>query len=709
MDDKWPYFDVEYSGAHFFTSVEEVEQELRAGYVVSDDTDEETLGNGIGSPSKKFKGKHKNTIEQHLKALRDYPDEYLLLYNMQYSINHFTLERPAEGENAEKFQPARAMIFIDNENDNIKVDVEMFEPVGADLVIDEGKANFDTKDFSVAKAKAIIDLLQRHKMVDNLDDLKLRDADEECQNIVKQAVEELKKEKNRPSKGVMSEESEDSTDNSSVDDEAFSKFSTSNEGDTGQSTETPPQTEEKHGIRGWWERRKARRSLSTEDREQILKANRTFENWLNKNKVKGRSWRLGYDGDGGWTTFTSYPTEYRRFPRHDVESNDKGEIKYNYEFKIYTRIVNGKVQIAYSLPPGKILNNDQAALIAAAFKAAGVKYVSFNGMTDANEAAMRTGCAFKGLIPTNHTINFEKFDKMIDSAGTKMDKNSPEFYRYKYDLAMQVNKNLQKKGIDYNDEKNKSNPDCLRIRWAIGSYELYPFSHLWTHSGLRDSYEKKVWMTNLSSGERKNSGAAYMIGAKMAAFSLYKVFSKNSSSPVSVLLNGNSSLTEDERLALASALRQNNVSSDTNVHDLPPKTLLALYDAMFKTQTEQAKKDLEESYFKAIVSSNEFNSKDNPEQYAIKECNENANTLIRNMNEELADSMLPKIFLTETVKPTYNFKEAHERAVELGIIRPRKNKNRGDNERNDNAENESNNSRRKTALPYSHRGRGGME
>lgn len=709
MDDKWPYFDVEYSGAHFFTSVEDVEQELRAGYVVSDDTDEETLGNGIGSPSKKFKGKHKNTIEQHLKALRDYPDEYLLLYNMQYSINHFTLERPAEGENAEKFQPARAMIFIDNENDNIKIDVEMFEPVGADLVIDEGKANFDTKNFSVAKAKAIIDLLQRHKMVDNLDDLKLKDADEECQNIVKQAVEELKKEKNRPSKGVMSEESEDSDENSSVDDEAFNKFSSSNEGDTGQSTETPPQTEEKHGIRGWWARRRAQRALSASDREQILKANKIFENWLNKNKVNGRSWRLGYDGDGGWTTFTSYPTEYRKLPRHDVEANDKGEMKYNYEFKIYTRVVNGKVQIAYSLPPGKILNNDQAALIAAAFKAAGVKYVSFNGMTDANEAAMRTGCAFKGLIPTNHTINFEKFDKMIDSAGTKMDKNSPEFYRYKYDLAMQIDKNLQKKGIDYREEKNKNNPDCRRIRWAVGAYELHPFRDLWEDFGLRGSYEKKVRMTNMSVTEKTDNGAAYMIGAKMAVFSLYQAFSENASSPVSVLLEKNSALTEDEKLALSLALRQNQTSSDTCVRDLSPRTLLALYDAMSRTQTEQAKKDLEESYFKAIVSSNEFDSKDNPEQYAIKECNDNADLLISNMNEELKDCQLPPIFLTRTTKPKYNFKEAHDRAVELGIIRPRKNKNRGDNERNDNAENESNNSRRKTALPYSHRGRGGME
>ncbi len=701
MENNWPYFKVKNKDKTFFKTPEQVEEELRAGYIVSDDTDNETIGNGWGGRIGKIKKQFKNNkLEKHLEALRKHPDEYVRLYNLQFSINHFTRKVNPSNEDSEEIQPARAIIFIDDKDDNIKVDVEMFDPVGTDLVIDEGKANFDPNGLNVTRAKAVIDLLNRHNLVEGLDDLKLYDADENCTNLINKAVEELKQDAYAEERGFMSGEKAPKQDDNPVSDEDFVSAA-SNEG-SAQQTHADTSESSKNGgffsnIFG------SKNKLSAESKKDIEKANKVFENWLNKNKVKGRSWQLGYDWDGGWETFTAYPSESIKRRRRDVEANDKGELKYNYEFKIYTRVKNGKVEIAYSLPPGKILNNDQSALIAAAFKAAGVKYVSFNGMTDANEAAMRTGCAMKGLIPVNHTINFEKFDKMVDIAGTKMDKNSPEFYRYKYDLAMQVDKNLQKKGIDWRDEKNKNNPDCRRIRWSIGAYELHPFRDLWEDFGLRSSFEKKVRMNSLSQEERTNKGAAYVIGAKMAVFSLYQTFSENTSSPVSALLDEkNKTLTNNEKEALSLALAKAGTSKDTNVRDLSPKTLLALYDAMYETQTELAKKDLEDSYLKAIVSANEFDSKDNPEQYAIRECNGNADLLISNMNEELKDCQLPPIFLTRTTNPKYNFNEAHDRAVELGIIRPRPKKtryNRDENADGDDNENKDTAPRKKMALP----------
>ncbi len=709
MEDKWPYFEVKNTDKTFFQTPEQVERELCAGYVASDNSDEETLGSGLGRRIGKLKNKFKNNkLEQHLDALRKHPDEYVRLYNLQFSINHFTQKVNPSDEDSEEIQPAQAIIFIDEKDNNIKVNVEMFEPVGADLVIDEGKANFDATGLSVTRVKAVIDLLNRHHLVDGFDDLKLCDADENCTNLVNKAVEELKEEAKKEEKGFMRGESTDSIDNTPVKDEDFNTPSSS-EGSAEQAHNAPSNTERRSGLLG---KIFGFNKISEAEKQELEKANKIFENWLNKNKVKGRSWQFGYEWSGGWDTFTAYPTESIKRRRYDVEANEKGELKYNYEFKIYTRIKNGKVEIAYSLPPGKILNNDQSALIAAAFKAAGVKYVSFNGMTDANEAAMRNGCAMKGLIPVNHTINFEKFDKMIDTAGIKMDKNSPEFYRYKYDLAMQIDKNLQKKGIDWRDEKNKNNPDCRRIRWSIGAYELHPFRDLWEDFGLRASYEKKVRMNDKNPDDRAKYGAAYVIGAKMAVYSLYQAFSENAASPVSVLLDqNNNTLSKEEKAALSSVVGD---STDTNVRDLSPKALLALYDAMYNTQIEVAKRDLEDNYRRAIISANEFDSKDNPEQYAIRECNGNADLLISNMNEELKDCQLPPIFLTRTTNPKYNFDEAHDRAVELGIIKPRAKKNRykserrdydsrdNNEERNDNIgdeENKNTSPRKKMALP----------
>ncbi|MBP5399360.1 MAG: hypothetical protein J6Y53_02970 [Alphaproteobacteria bacterium] len=708
MDTKWPYFDVEYGGARFFTSIEAVEQALRDGYVVSDDADEETIGNGLGGPSKSFKKRHNNTIEQHLKALKDHPEEYMLLYNLQYTINHFTLERPTE-EGSEKFQPARAMVFIDDKTNNIKVDVEMFEPVGADLVIDEGKANFDIKNFNVPKAKAILDLLQRHKLVSGLDNLKLNDADEECQNIVSQAVEELKKEKNRPSSGFMRGESEDYNGNSPVGDDAFEKFSSSNEGRASQGMPTPPQETEKRGLRGWWAKRREGKKLSSEELENIRKADKIFENWLNKNKVKGRSWQLGYDWNGGWTTYTAYPNESTKRRQHDIEANEKGELKYNYEFKIYTRVKNGRVEIAYSLPPGKILTNTQAALIAAAFKEAGVKYVSFNGLTDDNEAAMRTGCAFKGLIPVNHTINFEKFDKMVDSARTKLRNNSPQFCEYVHDLAMQIDKNLQKKGIDWRDEKNHNDPDCLCIIWAEKYYKLYPFSIFWnSYYGLENTFNNRV---NEAITLSPKNNAAQIIGAINAVARISEIYSETNGKDFAYLLNDNCQLlTSDEKNILISSLRNAGISTKSLVRDNGARVLKPVYERMCATQEELAKKDIEAKYFEDLGDREKGNKIDNPKQHAIESCYKVARGKIDDINRTFDGSKLETIGLSlGKIGLTYDYSLADEQAIKMGLIKSYKNRNRRDNDSNDDDENRNNNFRRRNSLPYAHSGRGGME
>ena len=648
MSENWPYFKVNKSSITLFPTKEDVENSLRAGYVMTDDPDEDLLANFGNNPQRTRNKYMKERLQRHLDALDAHTEEYIRLYNLQFTINNFYAKKDPADENSEEFLPAKANIDIDDSS-NPKMTVEMFAPIGADLIVDDETATFDPKGLSVPRMKAIIDLACRHNMVSDINAFELENCDADLKNMLEKAKEELIKEHREPVTGGMSGEEDKPVSDADFEKAKDEKKQQPQPSDNKNSNE--PQRDPKA------------------EKEMLDKANKLFENWLNKNKIKNNTWFLGHDFSGGWTTFTVYSSESDDPFRKPVEKTRRGDIKYNYELEIKTRIRNGRLEIEFSVPYGKNLNEDQAANIAAAFKAAGVKRITFDGLTDGNEAAMRLGCAAKGVIPINHNINFEKYDKMINMAGVKMDKNSPDFYQYQYDLAIQVGERLKGKGIDWNDEKNKNNPECRRIRWAVGAYKRHPFRDLWEDSGLRDSYEQKIDICTVAKGTKAYSDAAYAVGAKMAVYYLYQEFSQNALSPISVFLDGKSgSLNEREKLVLANALQRSNISLDTTMRNVPPHVFLELYEEMFKTQHENAKRDLEYNYVEALTSANKYGSKDNPEYIAIRKCASNAEVFMRNMKKELAEFQLPEIGLKDPNEYNYDFKPAYEKAVADGLI-----------------------------------------
>ena len=666
--------------------------------------------------------KYKEMLTRKKKMEIERAKNQLALYNKDketyatlYSIQDLVSSEVVAKDEKKDTRTAEVSAVKEDEAGNLSVKISMLHPIGASITVVDGKVQFSPENMTPEKMAEMIDFLQRHGLVVDTDSLKLENADERTQEAFEGAKEIFEE---RAQEGIenlytrtahsgkyedpyLAEEQaeiekwfeENGVDDrevgqvSQIDDpdlvDELSKEDDGKKRETGETRgaeakedpETGGEAEEEKGEekKGGEKAPKKPAKKKMTAQEQLKEFDASIEGWMNKNKRKNYSWYDGTCWNGGWRTFTCYTSESNDPLRKSITVDPKTkEVKCNYEFKIYTRIgPNGKVEIAYSLPPGKKLTDDQAYLLASAFKDAGIKYVEYAGMPDDDEAIMRGALAKRALIPVGHKINAERFNKMADVAKGKLGDNSAELYKYKHDLAKQMERILIKKGIKWWEEENKNNPDCRCIRWAIGAYKLHPFRDLWEDFGLRGEYEKWV---NAATGRKSDlkekidpdNGAHYAIGATKAVYSLYSMFDEATTKDFTLkdLLEGKSShLSPAEINALRKGLTEKD-TMDTEVRNLSPTAMKAIYNEMVRTQTKVAEKELSKTYMRKIKNKNN----DDIETSAVKECLNNAVTIIKEINGQLEDAQLPKIYLTGIPTPYYQFTEAKEQAKREGLI-----------------------------------------
>ena len=549
---------------------------------------------------------------------------------------------------------------LDSEPFKLKVDLKS---VGTELEVVDGKVYFDTEGMDAKKMHDTIAFLEQHCLVEQSKNLKIKDADEQTLACFDEAKEMFEEESYGPPQIVGIGDIPPENLEALRSQEIASADESNDDDNSNGNTENQVNDNSNAGYQGFAAGNVEPSNNEPSPKDVLKAANKSVEGWCNRNKRRNYSWFKGTSVLGGWDTYTIYPGEDRNQNWKPVTKDKHGRIKVNYEFKVYTRMRNGKLEVCYTCPPGKNLTDDQADLIAGIFEDAGIKYVDFKAMTNPNQAVMRTACAKKLLVPTSHKLDQERFDKMMDAAGKKNDSNSPKLYAYKKDLALQMGEYLRnEKGIDWQDVKNKNNPSCRRIRWAIGAYELHPFRDLWEDFGLRGEYEKRLAAGSPSDPHCTDAenGAVKVIGAKMAVYSLFEMFRDNASKDVRHLLG---QLTGEEKAALSG------LPLNTKVRDMPKESLLAIYSAMCKTQEGVVKNDLEEEYLNIARRNHENGSKDDPEAGALNVMFSRANTMITSLNEELADCNLPQIYLARKDTPKYDFTAARKEASEKGYVR----------------------------------------
>ena len=595
-----------------------------------------------------------NVCDKSLAALRSNPEQFATL--------DFFKERIGEDPDV-----AKAILDLDNEPFKLSIALKS----GVNLEVSDGKVYLDSEEMDAQKMHDTIAFLKQHGLVENSENLEIKDADEQVQACFDEAQEQFEEESYGGSQifGMTEDGGEIPPEELQQLSEAEMAAADSEQSDATSKNAVSDNNESYQGFGG-----EAPTSTTgdnkTDSKNNPLKAAcDSIEVWCNKNKRHHYSWFKGSSAIGGWTTFTIYPGEDRNQNIKPVTKDKDGKIKVNYEFKVYARMRNGKLEICYSLPPGQKLTDDQADIIAGMFDDAGVKNIDFKTMSNANQAIMRTACAKKLLVPTSHKLDQERYDKMVDAAGKKNDPNSPKLYAYKRDLALQMARYLQnEKGIDWRNDKNKNNPSCRRIRWAIAAYDLHPFRDLWEDHGLRREYENRI--ESGSPDDDKKNGAVKIIGAKMAVSSLFKMFSNNASEDVKHLLSTNcKELTEEEKNALRVFVNGTKLKLDTKVRDMPPASLLYIYAAMCNTQELLAKENLENKYIDVVRSNKNNGSRDDPESKAINTIITNANKMLKSVNDDLTDCNIPGIYMTgRDIEPKYDFADARKEAIRQGLI-----------------------------------------
>lgn len=685
-----PYFALKNNRASDM-SVAEVEKVLQRTLDAIQAPEDSELSGENKLQSSKISIK-RTSAERQIETMKRNPELYARLYSLKEDIsNEIVPEDPNNPDSPDKPVAETSPIRAD-ENGSLSMKISLLRPAGVSMEVVDGRVQFSPEDMTPEKMRAMVDFLQRHGLVVDTSNLKLENAEQETQQLFDNVIEQKEQaETGKPNimfaVSADGNEADDGSDHEEDRNEIL-EDQLSHDGEAPQAAADENDSEEAPAQETSDKKKKDKKKKKekTPQEKQLDALNESIAGWMNKNRNKGYSWFEGTSWqdckNGSWQTFTCYSSESTDPFRKPITIDPKTkEVKCNYEFKIYTRInKDGKLEIAYSLPPGKNLTDDQAYLITSALKDAGVKKVKFDKMSDTDDAIMRAACAKRLLIPVGHKINAERYDKMIKTAAQKVDENSPDLYRYKYDLSMQMKTLLEAKGIDVNAEKNRNNPDCRRIRWAVGAYQLHPFRDLWEDFGLRGDFEKAVakgtpGMATTQKGEQ--NGAAQVIGATMAVVSLYKIYEANMESPLTVkdLLDGKNNLlrNEEERKALRAVFAANNDKLDTNVRDLSPRSMRAIYDAMCKTETAKAKQDIDARYLKILRNNQDIEGKGESPEKAVSDCLNNARARIEDVNGQLEDCELKKIYLTRFSLPQHDFSDARAQARQEGLIRSRDN------------------------------------
>lgn len=601
------------------------------------------------------------------------PELYTNLFALKETTNGDTYTENKGTENERTADKAHAKICED-QNGNLFLAVEVFKPTDVSFQVHDGKLSFNPAGMTPDQLKEIISWLDHRGLSSfvNMDELKLENADPKTEEMFAGVKDEIKEETANSEEDYVRSVSADRV--LSVEEE---KEQTAAEAEhtAAPNAENLPAEQEEEQLQSPGEAetelpiesstlpiQEANRNKAPGDAKD--KAVASITKWMDKNKRRGLSYFITHKG--GYTIFTAFGTENPDNMDLDgvIDSKTK-DVKVRNEGKLYVRMdEKGRLEVSFAMPGGKPLSDNYADRIMDAYKDAGITRVKFESLSDANEGVIRSACGRALMIPVGLGLSQVKFDKMIDAAEGRHGKNNPKVLKYKRDLALELARQLEQKGIDWQDPKNKNNVDCRCVRGAIGSYNLAPFRDWWEDFGLRGAYENIV-----KSGS--NTNAAATIGAAEAVGKLYAAFNEGLNSAdnlnlpqqergtVGYLLSPRCAILNDEEKQQFKQYLNGNESIP--MRDMPPEAAIKLFSIMQKTEENAAKKKIEDEYERLVH--DEF-YRGNAERDAVAPFLTDAATSINNVAEDIKDTGLPPIFICRVGNPKYDFSAVKRRQNE---------------------------------------------
>lgn len=649
-------------------------------------------------------GNHSSSLQKKLEEFKSYtPEEkdlYIRLYSLKQSIDaELVAKKDADGnplfdEKGFPLEEDREQAELKKGKNGWYLAVEAYKPGDISFTISDGKLEFDPKGMDPSKMRELFDFLERRGLGSMLDwnlvnqpaPFTLENADDKTQKIFNSVVKQIKEQNlenaGKPDimytcKAESAEESQDANETPEVD---------NNGAGNGNSEEDSPAPDDSPAVlTSEPEANEPRvdevpipaptqkkRNVNADYQEAIA----SLDKWMKKNKREELTFfKRNQDG---YVVYTVFEKESRDNMELDgVIDKKTKELKARHEIKIYVKVdSNGVLEVSFSLPPGKNLNESYMDRLGDAWKDAGIKRVRMcDGISDINEAIMREGFGRALVVPVGHKLTATRLAKIFKAAEGKHGENNPKVFRYKRDLALQMASNIMKKsGWDFRDHPNDE--DCRCCRHTIGSYQLHPFRDLWEDYGLCDHIKTTIKNNDHSSGNP--DGAVEIIGSVRAAkrlFDIYKTFCSLSiyrdASVGEMLAKCNEKdLNADEKREFAAYLKSVGISQDVPLHDMnemaKPSPLLKLGEILEKRCKEETRRDLENEFRKN--SNSKYNAGENKETTTIRTFLSEAAERMKDINNELTDNMLKPIFQPHLGKPDYNFEHIRQKMREEGMV-----------------------------------------
>ena len=360
------------------------------------------------------------------------------------------------------------------------------------------------------------------------------------------------------------------------------------------------------------------------------KAEQQFEEWIASAKGLGKRKEYSYFKrhtgwfGTGWTQFVVYDSEDKDNLSEDGRKDKSGHYKWHYAFKLYVKVDDNGLHIAYRMPNNKKLDDYIIDGIVGQLKDLGYTHVRFPaGIPDAEKSMWRKALAEKGLVPIGISLDRSKAEGMLKAAKEKL--STEEYNNFKYKLGKQMDKNNKDKG------KVVDGSEQAFIDGLINSHKYAAFT-----DGFTLTLKSK--MKRILRQKNPEMGAVIKIATFRTLSQLYEVYADAVDKGIS--LAENPKLTAEEQRKIAEA------GLDGSPQEFNLGQMETLFDLLMKKQIDETKKEMYAQLIEERTNPAVF-AKRSPKTI-INDLYKNARNSCEAINEDLAAKGVEEIGLIKS-------------------------------------------------------------
>ena len=364
-----------------------------------------------------------------------------------------------------------------------------------------------------------------------------------------------------------------------------------------------------------------------------------FEEWIGTSKGlskrKGYSYYKRHTGwfGRGWAQFVVYDSEDKDNLKEDGRKDKDGHYKWHYSFKLFVKVDENGLHLAYRTPNNKKMDESIIGGIVGQLKDMGYTHVNFPaGIPDAEKSMWRKALAEKGIVPVGIGLDRSKAEGMLKAAKEKL--SAEEYSKFRWRLGLQMDKNNKSKG------KVVDGSEQAFIDGLINTHKYAAFTDGFT-------LNLKGKMQRILRERDPEMGAIKKIAAFRTLSHVYDIYADSVSKGIGFV--NNPKLTTREK----SLIRQ--LHLDGNAEKLTLGQMEQLFDVLYKHQMDNVKTEMYAQLIEERTNPAIFARR--PPKTIINDLYKNARNGCEAINEDLAAKGVDEIGLIKSADVSLEYSD----------------------------------------------------